>query len=482
MPPPILVGITTLLGALISTIISPINLKMIYLLAVLIAATRFGRGAAILTAFLSVAAFNFFFIPPRLTFAVEDAEYLITFAGLLITGLVTATLAARMREHAYAAERREQYTTALYALSRDLSASINLEVILQAVLTHVSRTFQTEVAILLPEQGALKASLLTDGFPLNEAELTAAQWAFEHEQDSGQGTDNFATIQGRYLPLRAAEDTVGVLGVQLAPLSAERERLLMAFSTQAALGIEAVFLAKQAQQTQLLREKEKLQTAVLNSVSHDLRTPLVSITGALSSLRDQADFLDETDRTELVEGALEEANRLNNLVGNLLDMSRLEANAISLRRVPLEVQMIGVALSHTRERLRQHEIRVEIPPDLPLVSADFVLIVQVLVNLLDNAAKYAPAGSMIEICAALAGSQVEIAVLDRGMGVPWQFGAHFQKFYRSENASHGILGTGLGLSISRGIIEAHQGQIRAKNRAGGGMKFTFTLPVDPLTA
>ncbi|MBZ0316850.1 MAG: sensor histidine kinase KdpD [Anaerolineae bacterium] len=476
-----LVCMTSVLGLPLAPFISPTNLVMFYQLVVLMAAIRYGRGAATLTAVLSVFAFNFFFVPPRWTFLVHDAGYLLTFAGLLIVGLVSARLAARVREHARAAEQRELQAMALYAFSRDLSASVELNAVLQSVLAHTSQTFNADVVIWLYEHNTLELKIMTDHYPLTTGEATTAQWVYAHKQPAGHGTHTLPATAGRYLPLKTAQSTIGVLGVrfrQEKEPTPERNRLLDAFASQAALGIDATLLAEKAQQTQLLHEAEKLQSALLNSISHDLRTPLVSIAGALSSLRDQANFLDETAKSELIQGAWEETTRLNQLVGNLLDMTRLEANAVSLRQSPSDVQeMIGVALSHMKERLLNHKVRVDIPPDLPLVSADFVLIVQVMVNLLDNAAKYTPPGSLIEIQAS-ADSFITIAVMDHGSGVsPEELPRIFDKFYRSEGASQVAGGTGLGLSICRGIIEAHKNYIWAENREGGGMIVRFTLPI-----
>ncbi|MBI5929977.1 MAG: sensor histidine kinase KdpD [Chloroflexi bacterium] len=476
-----LVSITSLLGLPIAHFISPTNLVMSYQLAVLIAAIRYGRGAATLTAVLSVFAFNFFFVPPRWTFLVHDIGYILTFAGLLSVGLVSARLAARVREHARAAEQRELQAMALYAFSRDLSASVELNRVLQDVLAHTSETFNADVAIWLYEHDTLELRIMTDHYPLTTGETIAAQWVYAHRQPAGHDTQTLPATAGRYLPLKTAQSTIGVLGVrfrQEEELTPERNRLLDAFASQAALGIDATLLAEKAQQTQLLREAEKLQSALLNSISHDLRTPLVSIAGALSSLRDQAGFLDETAKSELIDGAWEETTRLNQLVGNLLDMTRLEANAVSLRQSPSDVQeMIGVALSHMKERLLNHKVQVNIPPDLPLASADFVLIVQVMVNLLDNATKYTPRGSLIEIQASANGF-ITVAITDHGSGVsPEELPRIFDKFYRSEGASQVAGGTGLGLSICHGIIEAHKGYIWAENQDRGGLIVRFTLPI-----
>jgi two-component system sensor histidine kinase KdpD len=282
--------------------------------------------------------------------------------------------------------------------------------------------------------------------------------------------------------LRTAQNVVGVLGVcQAEPaglFTPERQRRLEAFANQAAQAIERVQLAQEAAQAQLLRETEKLQTTLLNSISHDLRTPLASITGALSSLRDDAAFLDEADRTILINTAWEQAGRLNTLLGNLLEMTRLEAGAMRVRLEPCDVQdLIGVALAQLGERLEGRKIELELPDNLPLVPLDFVLMVQVLVNLLDNAAKYSPPNQPVSLRAYLAGDQLQLEVLDRGPGVAAQeLERIFNKFYRGYQPN-GISGSGLGLSISKGIVEAHHGRIWAEPRPGGGLIVGLTLPL-----
>jgi two-component system sensor histidine kinase KdpD len=273
-----------------------------------------------------------------------------------------------------------------------------------------------------------------------------------------------------------------VLGVRLIEpagrFTPERQRLLEAFANQAAQAVERVQLAREAAQTQLLRETEKLQTTLLNSISHDLRTPLASITGALSSLRDDAAFLDEAAQTLLINTALEQAARLNILLGNLLEMTRLEAGAMKVRLEPCDVQdLIGVALAGLGDRLEGRAIEVDIPPDLPLVPLDFVLMVQVLVNLLDNALKYSPLDQPVSLRTYLAGDQLRLEVLDRGPGVAApELEPIFNKFYRGAQ-SKGVGGTGLGLSISKGIVEAHQGCIWAERRPGGGLMISLALPL-----
>jgi two-component system sensor histidine kinase KdpD len=433
---------------------------------------------------LSVLAFDFFFVPPHLTLAVSDTQYLLTFVALLVVGLVISSLTARTREQAKMAERREAQTAELYALSRDLAVVIDLDAIMQAILTHVSQTFSCEVAVLLPDASreAVKPGALSPGFELNENELAVAAWAFQHGQLAGRGTDTLPAAGARYLPLKTARGVVGVLGVKPADpnshLSPDQRRLLDAFASQAALAIERAQLAEQAQQAEVLQAAEKLQTALLNSISHDLRTPLVSITGALSSLQEDDVELDEATRRSLVENAREEAERLNRLVGNLLDMTRIEAGALKVAREPCDVQdMIGAALEPLDDRLRSRTLTVDVPPDLPLVPMDFVLMAQVLVNLLDNALKYSPPGTPIDVLAHVDGLEARIQVADRGVGIPPEdLGRVFDKFYRVQRPGQ-VTGTGLGLSICKGIVEAHGGRIWAHNREGGGTVTTVALPL-----
>lgn len=476
-----LVILATVLGLPLRPFIEPTNLVMLYLLAVVIAALRLGRRPAILASFLSVMAFNLFFVPPYHTFEVANAEYLFTFAALLIVGLVISTLAAHSREQLRAARRREAQTTALYGLSHDLAASIEAESIAQIVTTHIEQMFESQTAVLLPAKEELKPWAKSDNFTLDENEQAVATWVFQHGQPAGHGTDTLAGSKNSYLPLKTGQNVSGVIGIHIAAtvdLAPDHWRLLESFTNQAAQAIRRVQLAEEAGQAQLLRETEKLQAALLNSISHDLRTPLASITGSLSSLRDDAAFLDQADRNILVNTAWEQAERLNNLVGNLLEMTRLEAGQTKVRLEPGDVQdVIGVALAQLDSRLQGRALEIEMPPQLPLVPLDFVLMVQVLTNLLDNALKYSPSDTPLTIRAELTDTELLLKIGDCGTGLPeTELERIFDKFYRLQS-SKGIGGTGLGLSISKGIVEAHHGQIWAANRAEGGAVFTVALPL-----
>ncbi len=478
-----LVGIATLLSLPLRDLISPTNLVMLYLAVVVIAAIYWGRGPSLLAALLGVLCFDFFFVPPYLTFAVTDTEYILTFLGLFVVGLVISSLAARAKEQAESARNQQMQTMALYNFSRDLAAATNLDEIISLVITHLGENFNREVVVLLPEGSQLKLRAHSPNVQLDEMEMAVATWAFQHQQPAGRDTDTLPAAKVRCLPLKTAHGVVGVLGVkpssQAEHLTPEQRRLMEAFASQAALAIERAQLVEQTRQTQILQATEKLQTALLNSISHDLRTPLVSITGALSSLQEDDGLLDAETRHNLIDMARGEAERLNRLVGNLLDMTRLEAGAIQIKAEPCDIQdAIGSALDRLANQVKDRSVTIDIAPELPLVPMDFVLIVQVLANLIDNALKYSPPDTPIDISARQAGAFVEIAVADRGVGIPPEDLARvFDKFYRVQRPGN-VSGTGLGLSICKGIVEAHGGFIGAENRSGGGTIVTVALPVE----
>ena len=483
-----LVLAATLLAWPIHRRIEPTNLVMLYLTAVVVAALHLGRGPAIVASVLGMLAFDFLFVPPYFTLAVNDTQYILTFLGLLTVGLVVSTLAAVVRGQVDAGRRREAQMATLYSLSRELAGAGGLDAIAGAVVSHVGQTLSRPAAVLLPEDGGLKPLSASPGFTLDEDEIAVAAWAFEHQQPAGEGTDTLPAAATQFIPLVTAHGAVGVLGVGPADPDShpgpEQRPLLEALASQVALAIERAQLAQQASRMELLTATERLQTALLNSISHDLRTPLASITGVLSALRTQRTSemhgvsLDEASRAELVETAWEEADRLNSLVGNLLDMTRLESGALKVTREPCDVQdVVGTALSRLKERIGQRHIQVSTPSDLPLVSADFVLISQVLVNVLDNALKYSAAHAPVEIAARVADGHLELTVADRGIGIdPDDAARVFEKFYRVQRPGSPS-GIGLGLSISKGIMEAHGGTIEARNRPGGGTVIRLLLPL-----
>ncbi len=465
-----------------SEFLSPTNMIMFYLLAVVVAALRLGFRPALFTALLGVLTFDFFLIPPHLSFAVEDTQYLITFAGLLTVGAVISTLVARARKQTETIRIREIQTANLYALSRDLASAVSLNDILNKVIRHVSETIPGQIAILLPEGESLDQRAGSSGFSLGEKEKSVALWTFRNGQMAGRGTETLSSAELLFIPLQAGGRLVGVMGMKLTNsgegLAPERRRLLEAFSSQAALAIERAYLAQEAEQTQLLQATERLERSLLNSISHDLRTPLSSITGALSSLRDEGNILDPAPQRELIELAWEEAGRMNRFISNLLDITRMEAGALRIKKEPYDVQdLLGSCLNALEPRLKERKIKIDIPSSLPLISMDSVLMAQVLINLLDNALKYSPPKGIIEVDVRTRDHWLEIGIADQGPGIPEEYLAQvFNKFFRS-NRTEGVSGTGLGLAISKGIVEAHGGKIWAENRPGGGAKIVFTIPL-----
>jgi len=479
----LLVAAATGVSALIAPYISPTNVVVFYLLSTVLAAVFLGRGPAIMTSILSVAAFDFFFVPPHLTLAVSDTEYILTFLGLLVVSLVISYLTTQTRQQALAAQRRELQTAALYELGRDLTAAVGLDAVAKTIIDHISQIYSREVAIFLPVQGELKLYKATPGLSVAENELAVASWAFQHAHNAGRGTDTLPDASMLYQPLKTTRGVIGVLGIK--PINAssyyspDQRRILDAFTNQVALAIEGAQLVEQAHQAELLEATEKLQTALLNSISHDLRTPLVSITGALSSLEETNPAIGEEDRRSLIETAREEAERLNRLVGNLLDITRLEAGPVQLHLESCDVQeLIGSALEQIGMPLKGRRVNVDIPPQLPLVPLDFVLFSRVLVNVIDNALKYSSPEKPVEIRVGTSKQALVISITDHGDGIPPEELEHiFDKFYRVQRPDN-VSGTGLGLSISKGIVEAHGGSIKAENLQDGGAIFAISTPLE----
>ena len=404
----ILAGLATLISWPIAPFLDPITLVMLYLIAVVVAAIYLGRGPSVLTSLLSVIAYELLLVVPRYGFSLRDIQYLLTFTGLLLVAWVISNMAAIARDQVAASQRRETQTAALSVFSRELTQALSVEDVLKVILKHVSQTFGREVVVFVPENGILRLRASMANMQLIADELSAIHWAYDHGQQAGRKTETMPQVRLRAVPLLTSRGTVGVMGVippdPASYLDPDQRRLLESFASLSALALERGLLAEQASQTQVLQAAERLQTALLNSISHDLRTPLASITGVLSSLKEtryspesQAGF-DEETQAELIDTALEEAGRLNRLVANLLDMTRLEAGALHLKREPCDVQdLVGAALSRLRDRLAGRTLETCIPDELPLVPLDFVMMNQVLINLLDNAVKYSPAGTILTV-------------------------------------------------------------------------------------
>lgn len=477
-----LVAAATLIGTLFHHHVAPANLAMPYLLAVVISALGYGLGPSLTAAFFGVLAFDFFFVPPYLTFAVTGTEHFITFAALFVVGAAISALVSRARKQSEALRVRESQTASIYALSRDLAAATGLEDMLAVITRHVSGNLNSATAVLLPEKGKLDMRAASPGVALDENEKSVALWVFEHRQAAGRFTDTLRSAKMLYVPLQTAGSVAGVMGVDFPEsegLSADRWQLIEAFANQAAVAIERGRAVQKARQEQVAQATEQLEKSLLNSISRDLRAPLASITRALSSLKEEEHRLGAGAQKELVDTALEEAARLDRFVRNLLDMTRIESGALEPKKELNEMQDLVGSVLATLGQLSNPQLEVNVPSTLPLVQMDLALMTQVIVNLLDNALKYSPPGSPVEVRAQTKGEMLEIEVADHGPGLPEEdLQRVFDKFYRVRRPE-GAGGAGLGLSICKGIVEAHGGLIRAENRAGGGAKFTVALPLVP---
>ena len=457
------------------------NLVMVYLLGIIAVAMRTGRGPSLLASFLSVAAFDVFFVPPYLTFAVSDVRHLLTFVVMLVVGFVISGLTVRTRVQAEAALHREQRTAALYAMSRELASTRGVDELLTIAVRHVAEVFHSPIVILTPGRDGSLVSWVGGQFDVDANDLGVGRWVFEHGQPAGLGTATLPGASALYVPLLASTGPVGVLGLRPPDRhtmdAPERLHQLETFAAQTALALERARLAEAGQAAQVRIETERLRNSLLSSVSHDLRTPLAAITGAVSTILEDGARVDDRTRQELLESVRDEAERLNRLVQNLLEMTRLESGALPLHREwhPLE-EIVGAALSRLGKRLAGRRVSTRVPGDLPLVAIDDVLIEQVLGNLLDNALKYTPAGTPIDIIATAGDRNVTVEVADHGPGLPLGKEERvFEKFYRVDPV--GARGAGLGLAIARGIVQAHGGRLWAQNLPGSGVAFLFTLPL-----
>lgn len=476
------VCLCTGIAALMYPFFAPANLIMEYLVGIVFVSARYGRGPAITASIASVLLFDFFFIPPYLTFHVSDTEYVITFLVMLLVGVVISGMTTRIQGQAEAARERERRSTSLYEMSREFASTSNVVELTRIAAQHIEALFEVRVVLLLPDNrkqlqvyGSDEAKRL-----LTIQEANVAQWAYDRGEEAGSGTRTLPGSQGLYLPLLTPKGKTGILGVYASNsgrlFSPDQMHLLETFANQSALAIERALLTDETERSRIQIETEQMRNSLLSSVSHDLRTPLAAITGAVSSLLQRDHTLDGHGR-ELALVAYEEAERLNRLVGNLLEMTRLESGAVTVEKEwqPLE-EVVGTTLLRMERFLENHSLKTTLPHDLPLVPIDGVLIEQVLVNLLENAIKYTPSGSAIELSAWKEGDGVCIEVADRGPGLPHgEEERIFDKFYRLRVSN--TSGVGLGLAISKAIIQAHGGNIWASNRPGGGASFRFTLPI-----
>jgi two-component system sensor histidine kinase KdpD len=475
-----LVGIATVAAELLHPYTSASNLMMLYLFAVVLSALKLGLRPAILTTVIGTLAFDFFFIPMRLSFTLFDREYLPTFVGLAIVSLVISKLVSTARERADALFEREAETTSLYGLSRDLAAAASdHHALYAAVVRNAEASIAVQAAIFHAVDLIAAPAAASSGMNFTDAELSTIDWSFKNGQrfispdESVDEEDNLVC-----LPLVQAGRCLGVLALRGSLPGSGSQRLVEGIVAQTASALQRIELSHQAEQAQIMRTRADFEQALLNSISHDLRTPLVSVTYALSSLLEKQDELSGEARRVLLETAYSEANRLNKFVGNLLDMTRIEAGAILPNSEMCDVQeLIGCALHSLEKQIGMRKITVVLPDDQPLVMIDLVLMTQVLVNLLDNALKYSPQESGISITTCCEKSWMVLEVADNGQGIPEQdLKRVFEKFHRIP-VPEGAGGTGLGLSICKGFVEAHGGTIEARNRPDGGVRMLVRLPL-----
>jgi len=457
------------------------NIVAIYILAVVLVGVRLGRGPAAFAAVLSVSAFDFFFVPPRFSFAVSDVQYLLTFCIMLAVGLITGQLTAGLRSQARVARHREERAGALYEIARDLSGAVQFDQVVKISGESIERTFHASAALLLPDAtGQVALASARSGPPL-PVDIGIAQWAFDKGHPAGVGTDTLPGGEILYIPLRAPAQARGVLALRpknrrLLKIPEQRQ-LLDTFAALIAIALERVHYVGLAQDALVRMESERLRNSLLAALSHDLRTPLTVLVGLAESLAMTKPPLSAA-QSETAEAIQDEARRMSTLVGNLLDMARIESGEVSLdlQWQPLE-EVVGAALDSTRNMLKQHRLEVRLPRDLPLVRFDALLIERVLVNLLENASKYTPAGTRVVLSAEVVANQLKVSVSDNGPGLPaGREEALFQKFARGDRES-ATPGVGLGLAICRAIVESHHGTIVGINQPGGGAMFSFMLPL-----
>jgi two-component system sensor histidine kinase KdpD len=473
----------TVLAAIMFPYFSLTDLVMVYLLGATIAALRLGRGPAAMVAVVNTLAFDFLFVPPLYSLAVNNFKYVVTFGVMLAVALIIASLVASVRAQTRVAGARERRTSLLYGMSRELVSTRGLESLTRVAIKHVAETFASRAVVLLPdEQGRLAHPRApAASVSLHNADLSIAQWVFDHDTPAGLGTDALPGAPAQYLPLRGSGKVLGVLAVEPSHrrrlLLPEQRHLLETFAGQIALAVERAALADEAERARVAAETESLRNTLLASISHDLRTPLAVIAGASSALNDPSTAFDEQSRRLLASSIEQKANEMTQIISNVLDLMRLEAGNVVLHRDWQTVDdLVGSALDRLKLPLADHPVQLDLPPELPPVYVDGPLMLQVFTNLLENAAKHTPPQTRISIRASAAEASVRVVVEDTGPGLPGDPERLFGKFQRGRDESN-TGGAGLGLAICRTIINLHGGRIEAARGAGGGARFTFTLPV-----
>ena len=472
-------------GELIERWVGVGNVDLVFLTAIVAIAVRVGLLPSLLASVASAIAYNFFFLPPIYTFTIADPANVVAFGLFTLVAVIVSGVAARGRTQANAATERARVTESLYSFSRKLAGAGTLDDVLWATAYQTALMLKVRVMLLLPERGSIAVKA---GYPpediLDDADLAAAKWAWENDRSAGRGSDTLPGAKRLFLPMHTGRGAIGVMGIDSdkpGPMfTPDQRRLLDALLDQGALAIERVRLVEEMDRVERVAETERLRSALLTSISHDLKTPLAAVLGAASALRDIGAKLNDAEKADLLATIIDESERLNRFIANLLDMTKLESGAVSPNVALHDIgEIVGSALRRAGRILSHHRVELELAPDLPMLELDAVLFEQVLFNLLDNAAKYAPTETTIRIQSWRTAASVCLRVLDEGSGIPAGDLDHiFDKFYRAQKTDQVRAGTGLGLAISRGFVEAMHGTIAAANRTDrSGAAFTITLPI-----
>jgi len=483
------VGAALAVGVLIRPFLGIENVDLVFLTAIVVIAVRFGLLPSLLASVVASLCYNFFFLPPIYTFTIADPTNVAAFVFFIVMAVFISNVAARVRTQAVAAHGRVRTVESLYAFSRKLAGVGTLDDVLWASAYQTALMLKVRVVLLLPDNGTLS---VMGGYPpedmLDDADLAAAKWAWENNRPAGRGSDTLPGAKRLFLPMRIGSSAIGVVGIDSDKpgplLTTDQRRLLDALTDQSALAIARVGLVEDMARVRRTLDTDRLRSALLTSISHDLKTPLASILGAAGTLRDLANALDDNARGELLATIVDESERLNRFIANLLDMTKLESGAIVPNLALHDLgEIVGAALRRAGKILARHGVEVAIAANLPMLEVDPVLFEQLLFNILDNAAKYAPAETTVRIQGWQDGSAACLQVLDEGSGIPPdELERIFDKFYRVQKGDQVRAGTGLGLAISRGFVEAMGGMLTATNRSDRpGAIFTITLPVPAAT-
>jgi two-component system, OmpR family, sensor histidine kinase KdpD len=481
----IAVAVALLAAEYVNYLIGVENVDLVFLTAVVGVAARFGLWPSLLASLASALCYNFFFLPPIYTLTIEDPHNIAAFFLFTLVAIIVSNVAARGRMQTIAATERARATESLYSFSRKLAGAVTLDDVLWATAYQTALMLKVRVVLLLPEHGSIAVKA---GYPpediLDEADLAAAKWAWESDRSAGRGSETLPGAKRLFLPMHTGRGAIGVMGIDSDKpgplLSPDQRRLLDALRDQGALAIERVRLVEEMDRVERAAETERLRSALLTSISHDLKTPLAAVLGAAGTLRELGGKLSDAEKADLLATVIDESERLNRFIANLLDMTKLESGAVSPNVALHDVgEIVGSTLRRASRILAHHRVELELAPELPMLELDAVLFEQVLFNILDNAAKYAPADTTIRIQSWQNADSVCLRVLDEGSGIPATDLDHiFDKFYRAQKTDQVRAGTGLGLAISRGFVEAMHGTIVAANRTDrSGAAFTISLPI-----